>query len=195
MRGLSLTNDNSALSDYLRGLYQFKSLPLEEEAKLAKMIQAGDAAALDKLVKHNLRFVVYIIKSTPQWSSGKVPIEDLIAAGNEGLLKAARRWVPRAGVGFSAFARKFIQLGVRRAIDNEWSLIRIPVNVAEEIRRMRYHESALLKELKRTPTAAEVADRLGVHEKRVTELQSIQAQEPMPLDTNNQGKSQEEIEE
>jgi len=195
MRGLNLTNDNGALSDYLRGLYQIKSLPIEEEAQLAKMIKAGDAAALEKLVRHNLRFVVYVIKATPQWSNGSVPFEDLISAGNEGLLKAAKKWAPRPGIRFSAYARRFIEFGVRRAIDNEWSLIRVPVNVAEEIRRMRYHESTLLKELRRTPTAAEVADRLGVHEKRVVELQAIQAQEPMPLDTNNQGRSQEEIEE
>lgn len=195
MRGLNLANDNSALSDYLRGLYQFKTLPADEEASLSGMIQAGDAAALDKLVRHNLRFVVYVIKSSPQLASGKVPIEDLIAAGNEELLKAAKRWVPKNGARFSTFAKGFISRGIRRAVDNEWSLIRIPVNVAEEIRRMRYHERTLSQELRRAPTAAEVADRLGVHEKRVLELQSFQAQEPMPMDTNSPGKNQEEIEE
>lgn len=190
-----MANDNGALSDYLSGLYQFKTLPIEEEAQLAKMIQAGDAAALDRLVRHNLRFVVYVIKSTPQWSSSRVPLEDLIAAGNEELLKAAKRWIPREGVKFSAFARKFIQRGIRRTVDNEWNLIRVPVNVAEEIRRMRYHEGVLSQELCRAPTAAEVADRLGVHEKRVLELQAIQAQEPMQLDTDSSGRNHEEIEE
>ena len=87
------------------------------------MVQAGDGRALEKLVRHNLRFVVSVVKETPEWHHGNVPFEDLLAIGNEALLKAARKWVPRNGARFATYARPFIVRGVRRALDNEWSMI------------------------------------------------------------------------
>jgi RNA polymerase primary sigma factor len=190
-----LTKNKNALSDYVRGLYQHAVLPLEEEERLSRMIQAGDRAALDKLVRHNLRFVVSVVKESPAWHHGAVPFEDLIAMGNEGLLKAAQRWVPRNGARFATYAKPFIVKGVRRALDNEWSMIRIPVNMAEEIRRMKYIERSLSQELGREPTTKEVADRMVVHEKRVVELQDVINQQPVSLESFNQEKFQEESDE
>ena len=72
-----MRNDKNALSDYLRSLYNVHPLPLEEEEELSRRIQAGDDLALEKLIKHNLRFVVSVIKDTPAWHHGSVPIESL----------------------------------------------------------------------------------------------------------------------
>lgn len=185
----------SSISGYLGQLYAVQPLPLAEEERLAKMIAAGDKAALDKLVLHNLRFVVSVVKETPAWRYGGVPFEDLLAMGNEALLKAARRWVPKNGARFATYAKPFIVKGVRRALDNEWSMIRVPVNIAEEIRRMKYTERVLSQELGREPTDNEIADRMKIHTSRIDELRSFITREPTSLESFNQEKFKEESEE
>jgi RNA polymerase primary sigma factor len=190
-----LRNDKNALSDYLRSLYKVEPLTLEEEESLARRIQAGDDVALEKLIKHNLRFVVSIIKNTPAWHHGSMPMEDLLAMGNEALLKAGRRWIPKNNSRFATYAVNFILKDVRRGIDNYGNLIRIPVNVAEEIRRMKYTERVLTQKLGREPKSSELADELEIHEKRVNKLKALLLREPVSLDTYNQEKFQEENDE
>jgi RNA polymerase primary sigma factor len=190
-----LRNDKNALSDYLRSLYKVEPLTLEEEESLARRIQAGDDMALEKLIKHNLRFVVSIIKNTPAWHHGSMPMEDLLAMGNEALLKAGRRWIPKNNSRFATYAVNFILKDVRRGIDNYGNLIRIPVNVAEEIRRMKYTERVLTQKLGREPKSSELADELEIHEKRVNKLKALLLREPVSLDTYNQEKFQEENDE
>lgn len=187
--------DNSALSSYLQGLYAIEPLPLAEEERLARMIQHGDHAALEKLVRHNLRFVVSVIKETPSWHHGQVPFEDLIAMGNEALVRAAKKWTPKNGARFATYAKGFILRGVRRGIDNEWMLVRIPVNVAEEIRRMKYIERKMTQQLGQAPTDAELADRLRIHTSRLAELRSLSTMEPVPMEDGSTEKYQEETEE
>lgn len=189
-----MPSDRSTISSYLGRLYSVQPLPLEEEERLAGMIASGDNAALEKLVRHNLRFVVSVVKETPAWHHGAVPFEDLIAMGNEALIRAAKKWTPKNGARFATYAKPFILKGVRRALDNEWSLIRVPVNVAEEIRRMKYTERAMSQELKREPTDAELADRLRVHVSRLDELREHISREPASLESFNQEKFQEESE-
>lgn len=190
-----MKRDRTALSDYIRVLYRHPVLSVQEEERLSKMIQAGDNAALDKLVRHNLRFVISVVKEMPSWHHGSVPFEDLVAMGNEALLKAARRWVPKNGARFATYAKPFIIKGVRRALDNEWAMIRVPVNVLEEIRRMKYFERTLSQELGRDPTTRELADKLKVHEDRINELRNMLSMEPVSLEAYNQDKFHEENEE
>jgi RNA polymerase primary sigma factor len=187
--------DTNALSAYLQGLYKIETLPLEEEERLARMIQHGDQAALERLVRHNLRFVVMVIKETPAWHHGSVPFEDLIAMGNEALLRAAKKWVPRNGARFATYAKGFITRGVRRGIDNEWTMVRIPVNVAEEIRRMKYVERKMTQQMGRQPADAELADRLKIHESKLADLRALSNVEPVSIDDGPREKYQEESEE
>jgi len=190
-----LANDRTTLSSYMRSLYAYQPLPTEEEHKLAGMIQSGDPSALDRLVKHNLRFVVSIVKETPEWHHAMVPFEDLIAMGNESLFRAARKWVPKNNARLATYAKPFIIRGVRRGIDNEWGLIRIPVNIAEEIRRVKYAERSLMQRLGREPTNAEVADEARTHPSRVVELNNLIARGPVSLEAFSPEKFKEEDEE
>lgn len=190
-----MRNDKNALSDYLRSLYDIEPLTLEEEEALSAKIQSGDDMALEKLITHNLRFVVSVIKNTPAWHHGSMPMEDLLAMGNEALLKAGRRWVPKNNSRFATYAINFILKDVRRGIDNFGNLIRIPVNVSEEIRRMKYTERVLAQKLGREPRSSELADALEIHEKRVTKLKALMLREPVSLDAFNQEKFHEENEE
>jgi RNA polymerase primary sigma factor len=190
-----MQSERNALSDYLRSLYNIKILEREEEEELSRKIQAGDAMALDKLITHNLRFVVSVIKDTPAWHHGTVPIEDLLAMGNEALLKAGKRWVPKNNARFATYAKNFILKDVRRGIDNLGNMIRIPVNLSEEIRRMKYTERVLSQKLGREPKLNELADALEMHEKHITKLRSLLIREPISLDAYNQEKFQEDSEE
>lgn len=190
-----MPNDSSPISRYLRQLYAYQPLSLQEEERLAGMIKAGDQNALDKLVRHNLRFVVSVIKSTPAWHHNSVPFEDLLAMGNEALFKAARRWEPRNGAKFITYAKPFIIKGVRRSLDNEWSLIRLPVNVAEEVRRMKYSERILTQELGSDPTDEQLSDYMDIHPRRLSILKEYTQREPTSLETFSPEKFQEEQDE
>lgn len=191
----TLRKNRSSLSEHIRSLYDYKPLPLEEEEKLAGMIAAGDRAALDRLVRHNLRFVISVVKATPAWHRGDVPEEDLVAMGNEALLKAASRWQPKNNARFATYAKPFIIKGVRRAIDNEWSLVRLPVNIQEEIRKIKYAERCLMQEVGYDPTNEQIADRVKMHPERVAELQSLASRSVVSLDSSAPEKFHEEEDE
>lgn len=190
-----MRNDKNALSDYLRSLYNIEPLSLEEEQELAKRIQKGDELALEKLITHNLRFVVNVIKDTPAWHHGSIPMEDLLAMGNESLLKAGRRWIPKNNARFATYAKYFLLKDVRRDIDNYGNMIRIPVWVAETIRKMKYTERTLTQKLGREPKTKELADALEMHENKLNKLKALLLREPVSLDTYNQEKFQEEHDE
>jgi DNA-directed RNA polymerase sigma subunit (sigma70/sigma32) len=179
-----LSNDG-ALSKYLRGLYGISTLTKEEESELSTRIQAGDPQALDKLVTHNLRFVVSVIKNMQSWQHSNVPMEDLLGFGNEALLTSAKRWVPKNNAKFATYAKKFIVRGVERGVANTANIIRIPVNVMEEVRRMKYCERILTQDLGRPPTTKEVSERLGIQPKRINQLKSLLMREPVSLDALN----------
>ena len=180
-----MKNKRNSLSDYMRSLYGIPTLSIEEERTLAKLIATGDELALEKLVTHNLRFVVKTIKNTPTWHHSGVDMEDLLGFGNEALLLAARKWKPQGDIRFISYARKVILTEVNRGVANTKNLIRLPVNITEEIRRTKYVERMLTQELQREPTETELAERLGTTTKRIAHLNSILNKEPVSLDSFN----------
>ena len=190
-----MSNENDIKSDYLQSLYGIETLSLEEERELGKRIAKGDEDALEKLVTHNLRFVPYIVTKMTAWQHGKMPMEDILAIGNEHLLLAAKRWKPMGNIRFSAFARPFIILGVRRELDNTSNIIRLPVNIMEAIKKMNYNQRALSQLLGREPTIRELATILDVPIDRVHQLKGYIDREPVSLDNTEQDKFFEENEE
>lgn len=180
-----MRTNRSALSDYLKLLYDYEPLSQEEEITLSERIHSGDMLALEKLVTHNLRFVVSTIKATPMWQHSSVPMEDLLGFGNEELINAAKKWKPKNNARFVTYAKKFIIRGVNRAVANTSNLIRLPVNWIEEIRRMKYAERLLSQELGRVPTSKELADKMGVPVKQINHVQTLLLKEPISLDVVN----------
>lgn len=183
---------NDFLTDYLQSLYGIPVLSNEDEVKLALKIQQGDMVALEQLVKHNMRFVVSVVRKLSAWNHSKVPQEDLIAMGNVALFESARRWVPKNNAKFATYAKYFILRGVERGLDNTENLVRIPIKVREEIRKMTYTERALKHTLMREPTVAELAEILGKPVKRVNQLKFYLLQEPTSLDALNLDKLEED---
>ena len=96
---------------------------------------------------------------------------------------------------FSAFARPFIILGVRRELDNTSNIIRLPINIMEAIKKMNYNERALSQMLGREPTAKELATILNIPTERVHQLKGYIDREPVSLDNTEQDKFFEENEE
>ena len=175
----------NALTDYMRSLYAIPTLSVEEEAELANKIAQGDEVALEKLITHNLRFVVSIIKKMPNWSHSNMPMEDLLSFGNEALMNAARSWKPMGKIRFASYAKKFIHFDVQRGVANTKHLIRLPVNIVEEVRRTKYQERMLAQALQREPTEKELADQLGVSTQRVAYINSLMNREPVSLEIFN----------
>jgi RNA polymerase primary sigma factor len=180
-----LKNRKNALTDYMRSLYNIPTLSVDEEKELSERIAKGDNDALDKLVTHNLRFVVSVIKKMPNWSHSNMPMEDLLSFGNEALLNAAKKWKPQGKIRFASYAKKFILFDVQRGVANTKNIIRLPVNITEEIRRMKYMERILSQQLKREPTEKELADVLDVTPSRIAYINSILSKEPVSLETFN----------
>ena len=188
---LSILSRNDFLTDYLQSLYGIPVLSSADEYKLAERIAQGDDQALEQLVKHNLRFVVYTVRKMTAWNHSRVPQEDLIGLGNEALLKSAMQWKPTNGAKFATYAKRFIMRGVERGLDNTENLVRIPIKVREEIRKMTYTERALTQTLGREPTTLELAALLNKPVKRINQLKFYLMQEPTSLDALNLDKLEE----
>ena len=180
-----MKNRKNALTDYMRSLYGIPTLSVDEEKELAERIAKGDEEALDKLITHNLRFVVSVIKKMPNWSHSNMQMEDLLSFGNEALINAAKKWKPQGKIRFASYAKKFILFDVQRGVANTKNIIRLPVNITEEIRRMKYMERILSQQLKREPTEKELADVLDVTPSRIVYINSILSKEPVSLETFN----------
>jgi len=180
-----LKTRRNSLSDYMKSLYGIEPLTIEQERELAVKIAKGDEAAVEKLVTHNLRFVVTTIKNTPTWHHSGVDMEDLIGLGNEALLLAVKKWQPIDDIRFISYARQVILTEVNRGVANTKNLIRLPVNVTEEIRRTRYTERILTQKLGREPTLNELAKELNVTPLRIAELNGILNKEPISLENFN----------
>jgi RNA polymerase primary sigma factor len=187
--------ENDLLSGYLQSLYGIEPLTTEEEHILASRIAEGDDVALDKLITHNLRFVVYVVRKMTAWQHGKVPVEDMIAMGNEALLVAAMRWKPTNNAKFATFAKSFIKKGVRRDLDNTANLIRLPINIMEQIKKLNYNTRVLTQLYGKKPTTIKLAEVMEMPESKIHQLQGYISREPVSLDNINQEKFMEEKEE
>lgn len=184
--------ENDLLSDYLQSLYGVEPLTVAEEHQLSKQIQAGDEDALEKLITHNLRFVVYVVRKMTAWHHGKVPVEDMLAMGNEALFMAARRWQPKNNARFATYAKSFIEKGVRRDLDNTANLIRLPINIMEQIKRLNYNKRSLAQMLGREPKVAELATIMKMSEAKIHQLQSHINKEPISIHNLKQDNQMEE---
>ncbi len=107
---MTINNENfNEISKYCDSLKKSKSLTREEEKELAEKIKNGDKEALDKLVTANLKYVVRVAKRYA-WSN--IPIYDLIAEGNIGLMRAAKKFDPSVGTKFITYADRWIRQSI-----------------------------------------------------------------------------------
>src|SRR3982750_3135369 len=149
----------SPLETYLREINETPLLKEDEEKQLAYRVEAGDSAARDHLVRANLRLGVNIARSYP----GKgLSLEDLIAEGNLGLLRAVEGFDPSMNTRFSTYASYWIKQSIKRLVINTAKTVRLPAYMVDLLTKWRRATAKLQEELGRAPTEEEVAQDLGL---------------------------------
>ena len=154
----------SPLEAYLREIDETPLLKVDEEKHLAYRVEAGDSAARDHLARANLRLVVNIARSYVGKGLG---LEDLIAEGNVGLLRAVEGFDPSLGTRFSTYATYWIKQSIGGALDNTAKTIRLPTYVERLLAKWRWASAELQEGLGRAPTEEEVAQELGLPRKKL----------------------------
>ena len=154
----------SPLETYLREINETALLTADEEKSLSRAITAGDGAARDRMVRANLRLVVNIARG---YTGKGLPLQDLIEEGNLGLLRAVEGFDPDMNTRFSTYASYWIKQSIKRALVNSAKTIRIPAYMVELLSKWRRATARLTEELKRTPTAEEIAKDLGISKRKL----------------------------
>ena len=206
------TGDNSTSDTvrmYLREIGQVDLLTVEDERRLAQLIEEGKIAAarIDEMVdsttfapgeermllravsrgerakseltQANLRLVVSIAK---RYSGRGMQLLDLIQEGNLGLMRAVDKFDHTKGFKFSTYATWWIRQAITRSIADQARTIRIPVHMVEHMNRVTRAKRQMHQELEREPTIEEIAEKVQLSPDRVRELLRI-SQDPLSLDS------------
>lgn len=165
---------------YLQEIGQIPLLSEEEEKELGRKLAGGDISARHRLEEGNLRLVVSLAK---HYTGRGIPFLDLIQEGNMGLMHAAEKYDYMKENRFSTYASWWIKEAMQRAIDRQAREIRVPVHVAENMKKVQRAANELRQELGRDASPKEIADRLaGRTEEEVKEILSY-FQTPVSLET------------
>ena len=168
------------LKIYLNEIGQIPLLSEEEERELGRRSAQGDESARRKLEEGNLRLVVSLAK---RYTGRGVQLMDLIQEGNMGLMRAAEKYDYTKENRFSTYASWWIKEAMQRAIDQQAREIRVPVHVAENMKRVQKISKELQQELGREPLPKEIAEKLGNKtEEEVKDILSY-LQNPVSLET------------
>jgi RNA polymerase primary sigma factor len=164
---------------YVRQIGGGALLTREEERELARRKDEGDEAAKRRLIECNLRLVMAI---TRNYTKASVPLLDLIQEGNLGLIRAVEKFDYRLGYKLSTYATWWIRQAITRALADQGRTIRLPVHVADQVRRLLRARRQLAQKLNREPTLAELAHETQQSEERVRELLEL-VENPVSLET------------
>ncbi len=168
MRQLKITKQVTnreavSLDKYLQEIAREDLITAEEEVQLARKIKQGDKAALDKLTRSNLRFVVSVSK---QYQNQGLNLPDLINEGNMGLIKAALRFDETRGFKFISYAVWWIRQSIMQALAEQSRIVRLPLNKIGDLTRFSKCYTELEQQLGREPDVTEIAKHMSI---KVTE--------------------------
>ena len=165
------TSKNDTMKVYMAEIAQIDLVDKSEEAELADAIHNGDTSlheqARTTLIRANLRLVV---KIAHDFKGLGLPLLDLISEGNIGLMRAVEKFDPSKGAKFSSYAAWWIKQSMRRALANQSRTIRIPVQSAGKINKIKSVKMKLAEQLGRDPTDSEIAEHLDFSERTVSGL-------------------------
>ena len=163
----SITNRESAsLDKYLQEIGREELISVEEEVELAGRIRNGDRAALEKLTKSNLRFVVSVAK---QYQNQGLSLPDLINEGNLGLIKAAEKFDETRGFKFISYAVWWIRQSILQALAEQSRIVRLPLNQVGSMNKINKAFQRFEQEHERKPSAEELADMLDIPVDKIAE--------------------------
>jgi RNA polymerase primary sigma factor len=163
----SITNRESAsLDKYLQEIGKEELISVEEEVELAQRIKKGDQAALEKLTRANLRFVVSDAK---QYQNQGLSLPDLINEGNLGLIKAAEKFDETRGFKFISYAVWWIRQSILQALAEQSRIVRLPLNQVGSLNKINKAYSKFEQEHERRPSPEELADQLELPAEKVAD--------------------------
>lgn len=177
----AIAHEDDLLQVYLKEIGKIKLLKSEEEKRLGKLIlENKDEMAKRKLIQANLRLVVSIAK---RYTGQGVLFMDLVQEGSIGLIKAAEKFDYSKNFKFSTYATWWIKQSIIRAIANHSRSIRIPVHMADKIRKYKSAYAYLSTEFGREPTNAELAEYMKLSESKLLKIKQSIILEPVSLET------------
>ena len=156
----SITNRESAsLDKYLQEIGREELITVDREVELAGRIRNGDRAALEELVRSNLRFVVSVAK---QYQNQGLSLPDLINEGNLGLIKAAEKFDETRGFKFISYAVWWIRQSILQALAEQSRIVRLPLNQVGSMNKINKAYQRFEQEYERKPSAEELAEMLDI---------------------------------
>jgi RNA polymerase primary sigma factor len=164
---------------YVRQIGDGRLLTPAQERELARLKDEGDEAAKRKLIESNLRLVMSI---TRNYTRAEVPLLDLIQEGNLGLIRAVEKFDYTMGFKLSTYATWWIKQAISRALAEQGRTIRLPVHVADQVRKVTKTRRLLGQKLNRDPSLDEIAAEIGITPERVQELLEL-VLDPVSLET------------
>ncbi len=174
-RPFARSTPSGAFDQYLLDI---QKLPMisdpDEEKRLARCALAGDERAAERLVTANLRFVISYVK---KYQGHGLDLSELVAIGNEGLLKAVRKFDPDQGVKFISYAVWWVRQAVLKALAEQTRSVRIPLNQNSQLIKLARAETVLAQVLKRDPTDNEIGRLLEETPEQVRAAKQMSATE------------------
>jgi RNA polymerase primary sigma factor len=151
--------ERDILDQYLFEVSKTPLLTSQQEVAIARLVVAGDAEAMQELVKRNLRFVISVAK---KYQNRGLALTDLIGEGNVGLLTAARKFDPDQGVKFISYAVWWIRQSILAALARQGRSVRVPLNRTADLSRIVRSSETMRQDLQREPTPEEIAAATGL---------------------------------
>ena len=164
-----------SFDQYLQDVEKYPLIqdPLEER-ELARRARAGDKEAAERLVTANLRFVISFVR---KYQGRGLELSELVCLGNEGLLKAVKRFDPDRGLKFISYAVWWIRQTVLKALTEQTRSVRLPLNQNSNLAKLARTNTQLTQSLGRTPTDAEIASEMGKPVGTIRALRRVAASE------------------
>ncbi|MDR2682333.1 MAG: RNA polymerase sigma factor RpoD/SigA [Dysgonamonadaceae bacterium] len=167
----SITNRESAsLDKYLQEIGREELITVEEEVELAQAIRRGNRAALEKLTRANLRFVVSVAK---QYQNQGLSLPDLINEGNLGLIKAAEKFDETRGFKFISYAVWWIRQSILQALAEQSRIVRLPLNQVGSLNKITKAFSKFEQEHERRPSPEELANELDIPVDKISDTLKV----------------------
>jgi len=158
---------DKALQNYLNEISKFKTLSREEEHELGIQARAGDAKAMNKLIRANLKFVV---KIASRYQNRGLSLSELISEGNIGLIKAIEKFDPDKEIKLISYAIWWIKQRIMLAVSEKSSLIRVPLGKSSAAHRVKATLDRIFTETGEKASTDELSERMHVAGKTIDQL-------------------------